>query len=172
MTHRGTTFSAQFGFSVLAGVITGLIVWWVILVVGGVASLGRTLLAEADLKSIGTGALLGLAIGIVGSMFASTIGAIAGGVCAPAAIALVGYCQRRGRLSAGACIVGGALSAVATANVLAVLIWAIAQLHGTRADFMPLLGGFNLAAIGGPIGGYVFWRLARKDLLQAQAAKS
>ncbi len=163
-----TNLATKFGRILLASLITGLAVWWVLLATFGIGSLFTITRLPGD--SIAEQILSGVAgllyIGLFGSLYAGGIGLSCGIACAPATLAIMGQIERQRLASGLVCSLAGAASAVISMLAAGCILAAITYARGKPEPFdsLPLLLMFS---IGGPIAGYIYWRLARTELQKA-----
>ncbi len=176
-----TSFNARFSRIILAGLISGLVVCWVLVISGWIyiTVYQAFTLPVANVGDVAklTGEFLlnAIAIGLLGSLYGVAIGFGCAIACMPATMLLIGFAERRGYGSGLFFTVGGGLAAVATAVVLGLGMALVAQLDGgtnpaAAAGALDTLQILLLLSVGGPIAGYIYWRLARTEMLAARTA--
>lgn len=157
---------ARSGRIVLSALISGLIVWWTMVLFGGLLSLAQNLRLPAGNVG-GPGLLGGLYIGLIGMIYAVPISLMAGIACIPASLVAIRLFGRTGGALTYA--VGGAASALVTAVGVWLGMWAIAAMKqptsfDEASSWLYLLG---FLSIGGPIAGAIYWRLSRHETAAA-----
>lgn len=155
------------GRVVLAALLSGLLVWWTLVIVGAVFAVASNLRSTTEVA--GPGLLGALYIGVLGMIYAVPISIVAGLASLPSALLATSWFERPGTAGAWTFTIGGTACAVITAVVVWLGIWAKAALASPVAvsqavDWLyPLLW----LTVGGPIAGFIYWRLARRELRAA-----
>lgn len=157
-----TTFFIRSGRIILSALISGLIVWWTLSLSGGLISLAHNLQMPAGNVG-GPGLLGGIYIGLIGMIYAVPISLMAGVACIPASLVTIRLFGRTGGPLTH--VIGGAASALVTAVVIWLAVWATAAMKrptsfDEASSWLYLLG---FMSIGGPIAGAIYWRLARHE---------
>jgi len=165
-----TSLSSRFGYLIAASVIAGLVVWWFIVASIFVVGTSRALTDPASTAGASVAASLGgmLLLGAFGSIYALFISFCCGLACSPVAMPVIGLVERRRWAGPWVCTLSGGLSALLTAVLAACLIAAVVYARGRPQPF-DSLGLLLSLSIGGPFAGFAYWRLARREILAAQA---
>lgn len=160
--------ATRIGRILLASLIAGLTVWWIIVAGLGVGGFVKSVRGPTDSIASDLAGIVGglLFLGLLGSLYAGAISLGCGIACAPLTLLIMGAVERRRLAGALTCSLAGAVSAVVSMLALACVIAAYTYARGQPAPFdsLPLLLSLS---IGGPIAGFIYWRLARTDLLAA-----
>lgn len=163
-----TALATKLGRILLASLIAGLVVWWIIVAGLGVGGFVNSVQAPGDAIAPKIAGIIGglLFLGLFGSLYAGAISLACGIACAPMTLLIMGAVERRRLAGALTCSLAGAVSAVVSMLAVACVIAAYTYARGQPAPFdsLPLLLSLS---IGGPIAGFIYWRLARTDLQAA-----
>ncbi|MFM9937902.1 MAG: hypothetical protein ACKVP7_00230 [Hyphomicrobiaceae bacterium] len=170
-----TSIDAKFGRIILAGLISGLAVFWSLLLIGGLSAAGKSVpslptTAPGEFLKLAAISLFGiLTFGIIGSLYAGIIGICCALACTPIMLLVIRLAERRHIGSAIYFAFGGTLAAIGTVVTFGLAFALVAMLNG-RSNPSQALGAIAVLlwlAVGGPIAGYAYWRLARADMRRA-----
>ncbi len=151
----------------LASLISGLLVWWALIVLGSITAFVSDLRSPANVS--GPGVIGMLAIGVLGMVYAVPISLAAGLACLPSALMATWRYERPGAAGPWTFTIGGTICALLTAVIAWLVIWATAA----KAQPVSLNEAVNWLylllslAVGGPVAGFIYWRLARHELVGA-----
>ena len=154
---------------VLAALISGGLVWWSLVIIGALTSVASNLNSPA--ANSGPGLINMLWIGVLGMVYAIPISLAAGLACLPSALTVTWRFEKPGVAGPWTFALGGAICALVTALVVWLGIWAMAA----KANPVSLREAINWLylllglAVGGPVAGFIYWRLARRELIAAKA---
>lgn len=155
---------------IFSAILAGLVVWWLLILLGIMAAVIEQV-RSTGVASLSESLSGSLSIAIIGTLYAIPISLAAGLSCLPSALLAIRWFGRPGVAGPWTFTIGGTVCALATAVMLWLVIWANAALASPvplnqAVDWLyPLLW----LAVGGPLAGFIYWRLARREILAVRA---